>query len=95
LEEDREGTGLLELLEARTWCLLELAGLSVTMPRLLLSLLSLFTHVRGRGPPVEKVVVSPVGGSREPENKAKTLRKQRIQPLNRGQKRARKSFSTG
>src|SRR5215207_5078565 len=44
---------------------------------------------------VEKVGVGPVGGPREPENKAKTLRKRRIQPLNRGQKRARRGFSTG
>src|SRR5215216_6050122 len=55
----------------------------------------LFTGVRGRGQPVEKVGVGPVGGPREPENKAKTLRKRRIQPLNRGQKRARRGFSTG
>src|SRR5215216_826908 len=48
-----------------------------------------------RPQPVEKVGVGPVGGPREPENKAKTLRKRRIQPLNRGQKRARRGFSTG
>src|SRR5215208_3684611 len=34
--------------------------------------------------PVEKVVVGPVGSSREPENKSKTLRKRRIRPPNRG-----------
>jgi hypothetical protein len=45
--------------------------------------------------PVEKVGVGPVGGTREPENKAKTLQKQRIQSLNRGHKRARRGFSTG
>src|SRR5215208_3010009 len=44
---------------------------------------------------VEKVVVGPVGSPRESENKAKTLPKRRIQPLNRGQKRAQRSFSTG
>jgi hypothetical protein len=42
--------------------------------------------------PVEKVVVGPVGGSREPENKAKTLRKQRIQPLNRGGRERERVF---
>src|SRR5215207_9871622 len=45
--------------------------------------------------PVEKVGDSLVGGPGEPENKAKTLQKRRIQPLNRGQKRARRGFSTG
>ena len=50
---------------------------------------------RRRGQPVEKVVVGQVGSPREPENKAKTLQKRRIQPLNRGQKGARRSFSTG
>src|SRR5215204_4805187 len=44
---------------------------------------------------VEKVGVGPVGGPREPENEVKTLRKRRIQPLNRGQKRVRRGFSTG
>jgi hypothetical protein len=44
------------------------------------------------GQPVEKVLVGPVGGPRKPENKAKTPQKQRIQPLNRGQKRARRGF---
>jgi hypothetical protein len=43
---------------------------------------------------VEKVVVGPVGGPKELENKAKTLRERRFQPLNRGQKRVRRSFST-
>jgi hypothetical protein len=36
--------------------------------------------------PVEKVCVGPVGGPGEPENKAKTLQKRRIQSLKRGQK---------
>src|SRR5215218_3973146 len=45
--------------------------------------------------PVEKVGVGPVGGTTEPENKAKTLHIRRIQPLNRGHKRARRGFSTG
>jgi hypothetical protein len=44
--------------------------------------------------PVEKVVVGPVGSPREPENKSKTLRKRRIRPPNRRNKRARWSFST-
>jgi hypothetical protein len=57
--------------------------------------LPLFTEVPGIGQPVEKVVVGQVGSPREPENKAKTLQKRRIQPLNRGQKGARRSFSTG
>jgi hypothetical protein len=43
---------------------------------------------------VEKVVVGPVGDPQELEIKAKTLQKRRFQPLNRGQKRARRSFST-
>jgi hypothetical protein len=54
----------------------------------------LFSGVRGRGQRVEKVGVSPVGDPREPENKAKTLQERRIWPLNRGQKRARRGFST-
>jgi hypothetical protein len=37
--------GLLELPEARAWCLLELAGVWATMPRFFLSFLSLFTNV--------------------------------------------------
>src|ERR687897_1759273 len=45
--------------------------------------------------PVEKVAVDTVGGPSEPENKSKTLRQRRIPPLNRGQNRARKGFSTG
>jgi hypothetical protein len=42
---------------------------------------------------VEKVIVSPVGGPKVAGNKAKTLRKGVFQPLNRGQKGARRSFS--
>src|SRR5919107_6173821 len=45
--------------------------------------------------PVEKVVVGPIGGPREPENKAETLPKRRIRPPNRAPERARRSFSTG
>jgi hypothetical protein len=52
----------------------------------------LFTGVRGRVQPVEKVVVGPVGGPSEPKNKAETLPKRRIRPPNRGPKRARRSF---
>jgi hypothetical protein len=37
--------GLLELAEARAWCLLELAGVWARMPRLFLSFLSLFNNV--------------------------------------------------
>jgi hypothetical protein len=33
------------------------------------------------GQPVEKVIVGPVGGSKEARSKAKTLRKRRFQPL--------------
>src|SRR5215208_603930 len=44
---------------------------------------------------VEKVGVGPVGGPREPEIKTNTLRKRRIRPLSRGQKRAQRGFSTG
>jgi hypothetical protein len=43
---------------------------------------------------VEKVDVGPVGGPKEARNKAKILQKRRFLPLNRGQKRARRSFST-
>jgi hypothetical protein len=43
---------------------------------------------------VEKVVVGPGGGPQELENKAKILQKRRFQPLNRAQKRARRSSST-
>jgi hypothetical protein len=49
--EDRQrvapgsGLGLLELPEARTWYLLELAGVWATMPRFFLCFLSLFTNV--------------------------------------------------
>src|SRR5215212_8206580 len=57
-------------------------------------LLTLFTRVRRRGQPVEKVVVGPVGSPRESENKSKTLRIRRIRPPNRRYKRARRSFST-
>jgi hypothetical protein len=35
-------------------------------------------EVRRRLQPVEKVMVGPVGGPREPENEAETLRKRRI-----------------
>src|SRR5215203_1341295 len=55
----------------------------------------LFTRVRGRGQPVEKVVVGPVGGPKEARNQPKTLQRRRFQRLNRGQNRARRSFSTG
>jgi hypothetical protein len=41
---------------------------------------------------VEKVVVGPVGSPREPENKAKTLPKRRIQPLNRGRRERKGVF---
>src|SRR5215207_5258840 len=51
-------------------------------------------QLRGTPQPVEKVVVGPVGSPKEPENKSKTLRKQRIRPPNRGHNRARRSFST-
>jgi hypothetical protein len=44
---------------------------------------------------VEKVVVGPVGGPKRVLNRPKTPHKQDRQPLNRGQKRARRSFSTG
>jgi hypothetical protein len=47
------------------------------------------THQR-----VEKVGVDQVGGAREPENASETLRKLRIPPLDRGPKKARRSFST-
>ena len=47
------------------------------------------THQR-----VEKVGVDQVGGAREPENASGTLRKLRIPPLDRGPKKARRSFST-
>src|SRR3712207_8218010 len=43
---------------------------------------------------VEKVVVGPVGGPKDAQNKVKTLQKRRIQPLNQRLKRARRSFST-
>jgi hypothetical protein len=43
---------------------------------------------------VEKVIVSPVGGPKVARNKAKTLRNGAFQPLNRGLKGARRSFST-
>src|SRR5215212_1206812 len=55
----------------------------------------IFTGVRGRGQPVEKVVVGPVGGPKEARNQSKTLQRRRFQRLNRGQNRARRSFSTG
>ena len=46
----------------------------------------------GRGQAVEKVIVRPVGGPKVARNKAKTLRNGVFQPLNRGQKGARRSF---
>jgi hypothetical protein len=58
------------------------------------SFLPLFTQRRGRGQRVEKVGVDQVGGAREPENASETLRKLRIPPLDRGPKKARRSFST-
>src|SRR5215203_3411627 len=45
--------------------------------------------------PVEKVVVGSVCSARGVENEDKTLQERRIRLLNRQQKRARKSFSTG
>jgi hypothetical protein len=54
----------------------------------------LFTGVRGKQQPVEKVDVGPAGSPKEPRNKAKTLRIHRFQPSNQGLKRARRSFST-
>jgi hypothetical protein len=44
--------------------------------------------------PVEKVGVGPVGGPREPENKAKTLQKSRIRPLSRGRRGHEGGFNT-
>src|SRR5215207_8676258 len=41
-------------------------------------------QLRGTPQPVEKVVVGPVGSPKEPENKSKTLRKQRIRPRTGG-----------
>jgi hypothetical protein len=55
----------------------------------------LFSGVRGRGQPVEKVGVVQVGGSREFENRTKTPQLRRIRSLDRGPMRARRSFSTG
>jgi hypothetical protein len=46
----------------------------------------------GTSQPVEKVVVGPVGGSKEARNKAKTLRKRRFQPLNQGAEESAKEF---
>src|SRR5215208_3218857 len=45
--------------------------------------------------PVEKVVVGSVGSPKHPRTQAKTLQNRGFKPLNRGQKRARGSFSTG
>jgi hypothetical protein len=56
--------------------------------------LALIHKVRGRGQPVEKVVVGPVGGPKGARNKAKTLRKRRFQPPLQRLKRAQRSFST-
>jgi hypothetical protein len=42
---------------------------------------------------VEKVVVGPVGVQKRPQNKAKTLRKRRFQPLRTGAKESAKEFS--
>jgi hypothetical protein len=53
------------------------------------------SELRRRPQPVEKVVVGPDGNPGEPKNKAKTLRKRCIQPLNQEQKRAHRGFSTG
>jgi hypothetical protein len=41
---------------------------------------------------VEKVVIGPVGGPKELENKAKTLQKRRFQPLNRGRRERKGVF---
>jgi hypothetical protein len=55
----------------------------------------LFTEVPRRSQAVEKVVVAPAGGSNEARNKARTLRKRRSQPLNRGaEKSAKECFNT-
>jgi hypothetical protein len=54
----------------------------------------LFAQVPRRGQAVEKVVVEPVGGPKEAQNKAKTLHKGRFQTLNRELKRAHRTFST-
>jgi hypothetical protein len=43
---------------------------------------------------LKKVVVGPIGGPKEAQNEAKTLRKRRFQPLVQTLKRARRSFST-
>ena len=55
----------------------------------------LFTQLPRRGQPVEKVVVGSVGSPKHPRTQAKTLQNRGFKPLNRGQKRARGSFSTG
>ena len=44
--------------------------------------------------PVEKVVVGSVGGPKQAQNKAKTLRNRRFQFRNWGLKRAQRSVST-
>jgi hypothetical protein len=49
-------------------------------------------EVRRISQPVEKVVVDPVGGPGEPENKARTLQERRIQPLVRGRRERKGVF---
>src|SRR5215204_2616860 len=77
----------------RSWSWLRSRCMNPSQP--MCSIIVLFTGVRRRGQPVEKVGIGPVGGPREPQNKAETLRKRCIRPLNRRQKRARRGFSTG
>src|SRR5215216_1912121 len=65
------------------------------MPRRgLLGIWGIRTCVSQTFEPVEKVVVGPVGSPKHPKTQAKTLQNRRFKPLNRGQKRARGSFST-
>src|SRR5829696_8947972 len=52
-------------------------------PKRLSSKSGLFTGVRRRSQPVEKVGVGPVGGPREPENRSETIQKRRIRHLDR------------
>ena len=55
----------------------------------------IFTELPRRGEAVEKVVVGLPAGPKRLPNGSKTLRKRGSQPLNGGQKKARRSFSTG
>jgi hypothetical protein len=70
------------------------SGLLLSSPIPEVYALVLFTLLRGRSQPVEKLVVGLVGGPREPEYKAKTLQKRRIWSPARAQKRPRRGFST-